>query len=120
MAAFRNYHWPGNVRELENVVERLVAINSQNTISVEDLPLDLVSVRDTEVDEMFTSGASLRQATAEFQRHYILKVLEKSRWNQREAAKRLGVHRNTLIGKMESLHIREAANAEAIGAQDIR
>jgi two-component system, NtrC family, response regulator AtoC len=120
MAAFRNYHWPGNVRELENVVERLVAINSQNTISVEDLPLDLVSVRDTEVDEMFTSGASLRQATAEFQRHYILKVLEKSRWNQTEAAKRLGVHRNTLIGKMESLHIREAANAEAIGAQDIR
>jgi DNA-binding NtrC family response regulator len=120
MSACRNYHWPGNVRELENIVERLVAINSQDTIGVEDLPLDLVSVRDTEVDEMFTRGASLRQATAEFQRHYILKVLEKSRWNQTEAAKRLGVHRNTLIGKMESLHVREAANAEPLGMQEAR
>jgi two-component system response regulator AtoC len=105
-----HYHWPGNVRELENVIERLVAISPQPTIGVDDLPLDLVTVKHQVVDDVFTRGASLRQAKAEFERHYILRALEKSRWNQTEAAKRLGVHRNTLIGKMEALRIRPSAH----------
>lgn len=106
LGVLRNYHWPGNVRELENVIERLVAISHQRMIGVDDLPLDLVTVKHQVVDDVFTRGASLRQAKAEFERHYILRALEKSRWNQTEAAKRLGVHRNTLLGKMETLRIR--------------
>lgn len=90
MQALVHYHWPGNVRELENVIERLVAINSSGILDMEDLPIDLVSVRDKAVDDIFASGVSLKEASAEFDRHYILKALEKSRWNQTEAAKRLG------------------------------
>ncbi len=116
-SALNHYHWPGNVRELENVIERLVAINTQGRIGFEDLPLDLISVPDEEVDQILTSGGSLRQAKAEFERHYILKALEKSHWNQTEAAKRLGVHRNTLLGKMESLHIRSTAESSTMNAE---
>ena len=114
LSSLNHYHWPGNVRELENVIERLVAISNHEVIGLDDLPLDLVAVRDHAADEIFTSGAGLREAKAEFERHYILKALEKSRWNQTEAAKRLGVHRNTLLGKMESLHIRPNADADAL------
>ena len=114
LSSLNHYHWPGNVRELENVIERLVAISNHEVIGLDDLPLDLVSVRDNAADEIFTSGAGLREAKAEFERHYILKALEKSRWNQTEAAKRLGVHRNTLLGKMESLHIRPNADTGAL------
>jgi two-component system response regulator AtoC len=114
LSSLNHYHWPGNVRELENVIERLVAISNHEVIGLDDLPLDLVSVRDNAADEIFTSGAGLREAKAEFERHYILKALEKSRWNQTEAAKRLGVHRNTLLGKMESLHIRPNSDADAL------
>src|ERR1700692_4753558 len=32
------YDWPGNVRELENTIERAVALESSNRISVEALP----------------------------------------------------------------------------------
>ena len=112
MAALSNYHWAGNVRELENVIERLVAISNQGVLGLEDLPLDLVSVREKAVDDIFTRGMSLREAKAEFERHYILKALEKSRWNQTEAARSLGVHRNTLLGKMESLRIRPTAEVD--------
>jgi DNA-binding NtrC family response regulator len=111
LGVLRQYHWPGNVRELENVIERLVAISPQSTLGVEDLPLDLVTVRQQAVSDIFTRGASLRRAKAEFERHYILRALEKTRWNQTEAARMLGIHRNTLLGKMEALHIRPGAEA---------
>jgi two-component system, NtrC family, response regulator AtoC len=106
LAVICQYHWPGNVRELENVIERLVAISPQSTLEVEDLPLDLMTVRQQAVSDVFTRAASLRHAKAEFERHYILRVLEKTRWNQTEAARILGIHRNTLLGKMETLRIR--------------
>jgi transcriptional regulator with PAS, ATPase and Fis domain len=111
LAVLRQYHWPGNVRELENVIERLVAISPHSTLEVEDLPLDLVMVRQQAVSDIFTRGASLRHAKAEFERHYILRALEKTRWNQTEAARMLGIHRNTLLGKMEVLRIRSTAEA---------
>ncbi len=106
LTALGNYHWPGNVRELENVIERLVAISPQRLLDVEDLPLDLVTIRHKIVHEMFPQAGDLRQAKAEFERHYILRVLKQSNWNQTEAAKVLGIHRNTLIGKMEALQLR--------------
>jgi two-component system response regulator AtoC len=114
VAALGNYHWPGNVRELENVIERLVAISPQGILGLEDLPLDTVMDRDKAVDDIFSRGVSLREAKADFERHYILRALEKSRWNQTEAAKMLGVHRNTLLGKMESLHIRPTSETDAV------
>ena len=114
ISSLNHYHWPGNVRELENVVERLVAISTGGVIGMDDLPLDMVSVRDKAADDIFADGAGLREAKAEFERHYILKALEKSRWNQTEAAKRLGVHRNTLLGKMENLQIRPNADPKTL------
>ena len=99
LAVLSNYHWSENVRELENVIERLVAISAQRMIGVDELPLDVVTVKHQVVDGVLTRGASLRQAKAEFERHYILRALEKSRWHQTEATKRLGIHRNTLLGK---------------------
>ena len=119
LAVLSNYHWPGNVRELENVIERLVAICTRSVLGIEDLPLDLVAVRHQVVDDIFTRGSSLRQAKAEFERHYILRALEKTRWNQTEAAKRLGIHRNTLLGKMEVLRIRPTSDAEPAPSGEI-
>ena len=36
------YHWPGNVRELQNVLKRALAMCRQATLSVEDLPDEIV------------------------------------------------------------------------------
>jgi two-component system response regulator AtoC len=108
-----NYHWPGNVRELENIIERLVAISSPGTLDVEHLPLDLVNDRQMTAANLDLQGGDLRQAKAEFERNYISRVLQQSNWNQTEAAKRLGIHRNTLIGKMESLKLRPISDDSA-------
>ncbi len=113
-----HYHWPGNVRELENVVARLVAISRHRILDVEDMPLDLISVRGQLANDLFATVADLRQAKAEFERHYILQMLEKCGWNQTEAAKRLGIHRNTLLTKMDMLHIRPVPASESSTPKD--
>jgi DNA-binding NtrC family response regulator len=112
LALLTHYHWPGNVRELENVIERLVVISRHRILDVDDMPLDLMSVRGQLASDLFATGVDLRQAKAEFERHYILQTLEKHGWNQTEAAKRLGIHRNTLLTKMDLLHIRPMSSSE--------
>ena len=33
-----NYEWPGNVRELENLIERVIALTSNESIQADELP----------------------------------------------------------------------------------
>ena len=48
----------------------------------------------------------LRPVVQQFEREYIRRVLEKTHWNQTMAARMLGIHRNTLLGKIEQLDLR--------------
>ena len=43
IAALRRYSWPGNVRELRNIVERLVLLANEETITPEDVRLAIPS-----------------------------------------------------------------------------
>jgi transcriptional regulator with GAF, ATPase, and Fis domain len=38
MAALMRYPWPGNVRELENLIQRMVILDSDSVIGMDDLP----------------------------------------------------------------------------------
>src|SRR4029434_2829744 len=91
LALLTHYHWPGNVRELENMIERLVVLSRHRILDIEDMPLDLKSVRGQLAYDLFTTGADLRQAKAEFERHYIVQTLEKHGWNQTGGGKRFGL-----------------------------
>ncbi len=39
---FLNYAWPGNVRELENIIERAVALEKGDVLSLSSLPKELI------------------------------------------------------------------------------
>jgi DNA-binding NtrC family response regulator len=106
MEALEAYDWPGNVRELENIVERLVVISKHEMIQLRELPLDLQSSHTPLVEQLDAEGYDLRKAVQQFEREYIRRVLEKTRWNQTAAARILGIHRNTLLGKIEQLDLR--------------
>src|SRR5215475_5523249 len=99
------YDWPGNVRELENVVERSVALATRPVIRLDDLPLDL-ALRDEPARGAGSAPLSLKEARDRFEQVYILRALERENWNQSRAARRLGVHRNTLLARLASWGIR--------------
>ncbi len=101
-----NYRWPGNVRELRNVIERLVALTKEGIISYKRLPLDILLANSTGESDMGEEGLLLKEAREQFEKQFIIGVLEKVNWNQTEAARVLGVHRNTLVMKIQNLGIK--------------
>ncbi len=85
-----HYSWPGNVRELENIVEHGVILSKNNTITLAELPTDIIQ------------PISLEEKTIEaVTKNHILKVLEETEGNISKAAKILGVRRMTLYNKLK-------------------
>jgi len=102
------YPWPGNVRELENLIERLVVLGRDNEqISHEDLPLEILLDSPFSEQAFLPEKDGLLKARDSFERQFILKALKRAQGNQSEAARILGIHRNTLIQKMKALDLRE-------------
>lgn len=107
-----SYPWPGNVRELENLIERLVVLSSPGQLIEErDLPFDLlIQQEEAELDvkDFDSRDVGLLEARQAFERLYILRALHQCQWNQTDTAKLLKIHRNTLLQKMKSLHLRSS------------
>jgi DNA-binding NtrC family response regulator len=99
------YSWPGNVRELENVIERAVVLSSGPQIGPELLP-DQITGRGTTLPMLEHRGdASLFDIMEDCERHIIVEMLEKCKWNQTEAAERFRVPLSTLNQKIKRLNI---------------
>ena len=86
MSLLESYDWPGNVRELENTMERSVALETQNMISVAVLADKISRQSHSEaVDHIGTGngrtripedGIDLEKHIQELERNYILAALE--------------------------------------------
>jgi two-component system response regulator AtoC len=95
------YDWPGNVRELENVIHRAVVLAGGPVVMLRDVPLD-VAMPETGSRLTEDTGLPLREACDQFERQYVLRVLERVQWNVSRAARLLGVHRNTVLTKLST------------------
>ncbi len=90
------YAWPGNVRELEHVIERAIALTPYPIITPEDLP---ETIRTAPVqDQARARGWDTLQ---NMEKNYILRVLEAHHQDHGEAAAILGIHRKTLLRKLQ-------------------
>jgi two-component system, NtrC family, response regulator AtoC len=108
LRALRSYHWPGNVRQLRNVIERAVLLESSRMITVGSL-----SIANGGRLECATTAAERAEAepaptlslpTAE--RELMLAALERTSWNQTQAAALLGIGRFALRHKMKKLGLK--------------
>jgi DNA-binding NtrC family response regulator len=120
MKLLMDYDWPGNVRELENVVERAVVLSTQEALDVDLLP---ESVRTREIVKGVrlqlaeflpplpgevgarTAAPSLFEILEEVERRIIVDMLERTNWNQTEAAERFQIPLSTLNQKIKRLGI---------------
>ena len=84
--------WPGNVRELRNAVQHGAALARGPYVDVEDLPEDLGVAP-------AAAGEALR-SLADVEREHVLRVLDACGGSQADAARVLGIGRNTLWRKL--------------------
>ena len=85
MDAFMEYPWPGNVRELRNVVERMVILDTDGILTLEDLPAELRR-KPPQGTEPPPQGT-----LKDMERRMIEKALRETGYVIKEAARRLGM-----------------------------
>ena len=130
MARLEKHDWPGNVRELKNLVHRLTALYSEDTISVEAIDNELTEQSENSKQPQVTSNEGLTVSVdrhlenyfaahkgafpaaglydriiQEVERPLINRTLLATRGNQIRAAQILGINRNTLRKKIKLLRI---------------
>ncbi|MHB8302372.1 MAG: sigma 54-interacting transcriptional regulator [Acidobacteriaceae bacterium] len=122
------YDWPGNIRELENLCKRYVIVGGETQILRELSERNQARVKarlvdlnpkgsvlvDSDSGEPTTGGETPisllevgRRAAWEAERRAILEMLESTRWNRREAARRLQVSYKALLNKIKHLQLHE-------------
>lgn len=104
LEVLKNYSWPGNVREMRNVIERTMVLVDGPKIRKRDLPIDLILAQSTETNA--EGNFSLKAETEKFEKNLILNLLERNKWNQTKVADILGIHRNTLLQKLQGFGVK--------------
>jgi DNA-binding NtrC family response regulator len=93
LEALSSAAWSGNVRELKNVVDRAVALAPDRPIEHADL---MMSPADAG-----SSGAAGTRTLEDVEAEAVRATLERTGWNKSEAARVLGISRNTLAEKIQ-------------------
>jgi DNA-binding NtrC family response regulator len=83
------YKFPGNIRELENMIERAIVVGNGKRIVLKDLPF-VKDVIDSSVESL-----------DDFEKAFILQILNKYGWNISRTAAALKVDRVTLYNKIK-------------------
>ena len=107
MAKLLSYAWPGNVRQLENEVRRAIVL-SDGVIDAEHLSPDVAGTRPT---ARVADGLNVRERIDALEVELVQKALERTRGNQTQAAKLLGLSRFGLQKMMKRLGVSSSAAA---------
>ncbi len=132
------YDWPGNVRELENAVQRALAMTAGNQIDLPALPSritgGLVALTRNVPSADHQAPSSIAPATGpqfpdlawtdshgfsdakrmalhEFERAYLIRLLERTKGNISEAARVAGIDRSNLKRVISRLGLRNSGNS---------
>ncbi len=99
------YNYPGNVRELENIIERAVVLARTNTITLNDLP---INVKELVVENNLTEleSTDITGQVEALEKKLIFDALKQANGNQTKAGKVLGITERNLRYKLRKYGIK--------------
>ena len=105
------YHWPGNVRQFENAMEHAVAMSlTAAEIGPEALPDEIRKPTETGFNAAIAipdEGIDFSSIVSKLERDLIMRCLEKTGGNKRQAARLLNLSRTTFIDKLQRLNVED-------------
>lgn len=104
------YDWPGNIRQLRNVIEGMLALDTDGVLDVDDLPEELAPLAKS-VDGNAPPAAAgadslIGRPLEEVEAYYIARALELTHGKREEAARMLGIGERTLYRKIKEYGLR--------------
>ncbi len=114
MKVLVRYRWPGNVRELENVIERAVALETTDQLTLTSFPPQMRRGDDGSGQPMPATiplppeGLELDATVSNVERDLMLQALERSGWVQKRAAELLKISFRSFRHKAKKYGIRKA------------
>ncbi|MEI6678185.1 MAG: sigma-54 dependent transcriptional regulator [Mariniphaga sp.] len=90
----QEFNFPGNIRELENMIERAIVVGDGKKIGLKDLPMEKSMV------------SSTTESLDDFEKAFVLQILDKYSWNISRTAKALKVDRVTLYHKIKKYDLK--------------
>jgi two-component system nitrogen regulation response regulator NtrX len=115
LEVLKGHSWPGNVRELKNFIERIYILTPGEVIDVHDLKFAGLSASQANLDMGSSSENSLigegteistfREARAQFEKNYLLKMISENGGNISRTAEAIGLERSYLHRKIKSYGI---------------
>jgi transcriptional regulator with PAS, ATPase and Fis domain len=106
------HDWPGNVRELRNAIERAMVLEETDWITSDSLFLTGSKIRTVTASSAPQTGAS-SMSFLDQQRRLVIQALDKSKGNQTQAARLLGIGRDSLRYKIKKFKLRAITAAVA-------
>ena len=104
-----DFRWPGNVRELENVIQRGVTLSEGTTLDAFDIHLDdRTHHASSETAHALPQGMSLDQ----WEQEAIREALRRANGNKSQAARILGLSRNTLRYRLSQMGVADPPEKE--------
>lgn len=104
---FKAYDWPGNIRELKNAVETAFNNASDYRITLDDIPGRIWKAERSSAGGVpQTEAVSLREAVEAYEKEMIVNELNRSNGVIAQAARRLGLSKQSLKYKMDKYRLR--------------
>lgn len=104
MEILANYDYPGNVRELENIVQRALALCTDDVVRTKHLPEDIQQFSFERAD------TQVLKPLAEVEKDHIARVLRFTRGDRKMAAAILGLPRTTLWRRIRQYELEDESS----------
>ena len=111
-----NYEYPGNVRELQNIIERAVALESNQELTAHNLSSYLNEqplLRKGPIDiEIPNEGIDLEKMVEDLERTLLLKALDKTKGIKKKAAELLHINFRSMRYRLEKYGLNHGVDSE--------
>jgi two-component system response regulator AtoC len=101
----QTHDWPGNIRELGNLARKVAALGESRAAISELRRYERLHEKTVDISRHASLKIVAREASRLAERDLILKALERTHWNRKQAARELQISYKALLYKIKQMDV---------------